>query len=131
MSDTVLCYFDVSTRTQEETDLLEKERRSLKEEKWLICRRCKQLITSESDAININEQHIHTFMNPAGIIYTFGCFQNAKGCVSDGKSTLEYSWFRNYSWQIALCSGCHEHLGWFFQNGQKFFALILDKLMQS
>jgi len=31
-----------------------------------------------------------------------------------GRPTTEFSWFEGYSWQVAVCSECGEHLGWRF-----------------
>jgi hypothetical protein len=56
--------------------------------------------------------------------------------ITSGTPTDEYSWFPGYSWTIATCKGCSEHLGWVFyeRNGAnwdvKFQSLIITKLRE-
>ena len=35
-----------------------------------------------------------------------------------------------YRWRLALCAGCHVHLGWHYSGGAPFFGLILDRLVE-
>jgi hypothetical protein len=50
--------------------------------------------------------------------------------------TDEYSWFPSYSWTIASCLRCHEHLGWVFwqlNSGEwerEFISLIVTRLRE-
>ncbi len=82
--------------------------------------------------ITIQGQHSHTFTNPAGILYTIGCFSKADGCIVHGMPTTEFTWFEGFRWSIALCGGCLIHLGWFYQSGSEaFFGMILDRLVES
>jgi hypothetical protein len=98
----------------------------------LHCRCCKTAISCNAEKIEIGLSHQHRFSNPAGIVFTIGCFQHAPGCALQGNPCAEHSWFGNYRWQLALCSECHEHLGWYYQNPHQkfFFALISDRLTQ-
>ncbi len=100
------------------------------DERRLLCLQCGQLITHESDSVVINGQHVHTCVNPAGYKYTFGCYHQAPGCQAVGSVSFDHTWFASHSWQIAICSGCKEHMGWLFSNGGKFFALIQNKLVR-
>ena len=85
-----------------------------KAEKVLRCKQCDAAIAKAKDRISRAEKHLHTFFNPAGIVYEIGCFRRAPGCHVDGPRSTEFSWFAGYSWQISFCSSCSKHLGWFF-----------------
>jgi hypothetical protein len=75
--------------------------------------------------------HEHRFQNPEGYRFHIGCFARAFGCVPLGNPTSEFTWFPGYSWQIELCGGCREHLGWLYQSGSRaFHGLILDRLVE-
>lgn len=120
--------FEVTTKYPEEPEVIVSRREKTGREQAIICKLCGHRITSESAKIVVNDSHVHTFMNPAGIIYTFGCFQDAPGITAVGTTSTEHTWFSGYSWQILICSNCKEHLGWVFRDGDVFFALLVDKL---
>ncbi|MCG8324700.1 MAG: cereblon family protein [Thiotrichales bacterium] len=94
----------------------------------LRCRICEQMIATQNDRIPVNSSHDHTCINPAGIEYHIGCFDQAPGCSVVGSASLEHTWFAGHYWQISVCRNCHEHMGWYFKNGQSFFGLILERL---
>lgn len=94
----------------------------------LVCIRCRYLISSDAQRIDVAGAHTHTCTNPHGIVYHIGCFGAAPGCVSVGPRLTEYSWFQGYRWQVALCSNCQTHLGWLFHGEQCFYGLIHDRL---
>ncbi len=99
-------------------------------EKGVICRGCSHIITSETSAVEIDGGHNHTFFNPAGVIYEIRCFSKAQGCLLNGPSSSEFTWFRGFTWRVALCGSCSIHLGWFFSSGSSwFFGLIGNKLL--
>ena len=81
----------------------------------------------------VQGSHEHRFMNPAGLVFHFGCFAEAIGCLIVGPDSLEYAWFPGFAWRYALCASCGEHLGWQFRNGEtdRFFGLILNRLRES
>jgi len=120
--------FEVTKKYPEEPDIVLSRLEKSGREHAIVCKLCGYRITSESAKIMVNNSHVHTCTNPAGIIYTFGCFQDAPGITATGTASSEYTWFTGYSWQILVCSNCNEHLGWLFRNGDIFFALIVDKL---
>ena len=103
---------------------------SAKEKRSLICKACGHDITSDEERISINGQHVHTRINPAGFEYTFACFRHAPGCRQLGATSYEHTWFAGHCWQIAVCAGCGEHLGWLFRNGDVFYGLIKDRLAE-
>ena len=77
----------------------------------------------------VHGTHIHTFFNPAGIVYEICCFRKAEGCAVHGDATAEFAWFAGSHWQYAVCGACQEHLGWFFTTpGESFFGLIRNRL---
>lgn len=113
-------------------DTARREDEAEKKERRLRCAACRRLITRVDERIAVQGGHEHTCTNPHGIVYRFGCFRNAEGCVRVGELTAEWSWFRGFKWAIALCAGCRVHVGWYFQgpNGEGFHGLVLNRLMQ-
>lgn len=101
-----------------------------REKRALICKACGHNITSDEERISVNGLHVHTRINPGGFEFTFNCFRNAPGCRQVGTSSYEHTWFAGYCWQIAVCAGCGEHLGWLFRNGTVFYGLIEDRLVE-
>ena len=97
----------------------------------LLCRCCSAAITHSGEKIAVGISHHYRFTNPHGISYAIGCFRNAPGCAISGEATAEDSWFGGYRWQLALCSECQEHLGWYYQNNRQrfFFGLIQGRLI--
>jgi len=96
----------------------------------IICRQCRQGITTQADRITVQGSHQHTVANPHGIIFQIGCFQSAQGCGYTGPLTAEWSWFKGFSWKIAVCGFCLIQLGWLFvsSGGESFSGLILNRL---
>lgn len=116
---------DVVVRT------IERDEEEEKEEKALFCRFCGKQITELRFAIEMSDDHHHTFFNPAGIIYEIRCFSQAEGCVRHGPSTDEFSWFPGYTWRLALCSECFVHMGWYFSSGTLGFYGLIGKNLVS
>ncbi len=100
--------------------------------KYILCRQCQLVITSPEERIEMQGAHQHTFANPNGIVYQIGCFRSAAGCGYAGQSSDEFTWFKGYSWRIAVCRSCLFHLGWLFvsQGSDSFNGLILNHLVQ-
>ena len=103
-----------------------------KQPKFLLCINCLHRITSQQHLTDVNGKQVHTFTNPGGIQYTIGCFTVADGCLKHGNSTFEYTWFREYAWNYAMCSDCLQRLGWHFSSSDNktFFGLILKFLIE-
>jgi hypothetical protein len=101
-------------------------------EKYILCRQCRQVITSPDERIVVQGSHQHTFANPHGIIYEIGCFRSVIGCGYAGPASDEFSWFRGFSWRVAVCAMCLTHLGWLFisSGSDSFNGLILDRLLE-
>jgi len=100
------------------------------EERYIRCRDCGNPVTLPSERLSIDGSHAHTFANPSGIIYEIGCFRSVVGCGYVGPATDEFSWFKGYSWKVAYCGKCLNHLGWLFISpvNDPFHGLILDRL---
>ena len=101
-------------------------------DKYILCRQCRRIITSPAERIEVQNTHLHTFANPNGIVYQIGCFRSAAGCGYAGQPSYEFSWFKGYSWRVAVCGSCLFHLGWLFisPDSESFNGLILDHLIQ-
>ncbi|MCB2170099.1 MAG: hypothetical protein KQI78_20750 [Deltaproteobacteria bacterium] len=101
------------------------------EERLILCRECLFPITREEDQSAMEGGQQHTFANPAGIVFTIGCFSAAEGCAPVGPSSDEFTWFPGFTWRVGICRGCLAHLGWYFSapSGTAFWGLILDHLI--
>lgn len=90
---------------------------------------CGEPITSRAHQTTVAGSHVHHRTNPAGVTFEFGCFSAAPGVAVVGPATDEHSWFAGCVWSFALCGGCTEHLGWLFEGAERFYGLILDRLV--
>ncbi len=114
-------------------DILAQEEDHVKQglEKVLRCRACDLAITSPKKRCSRDGKHQHTFFNPAGVVYEIGCFSDAPGCLLSGSPSREFTWFKGYSWQVAYCNKCLEHLGWYFSGTESgFFGLRINCLRE-
>jgi hypothetical protein len=114
----------------EETAEVQERTRS---ERAIVCAACSASITSATHRITSHGSHEHRFMNPAGLLFHIGCFDQAIGCMIVGPASLEYAWFPGFAWRLALCGQCGVQLGWHFRNDARegFFGLILDRLREA
>jgi cereblon len=56
------------------------------------------------------------YVNEHGVVHQTITLKKIDGNVLlIGLPETKESWFPGYSWQIAFCSTCSEHLGWKFQ----------------
>ena len=122
-------FFDRRTDNERERLVEKQSAEKTKKEKRLFCAGCRHVITHQDERIQVQGGHAHTFTNPHGYTFHIGCFGQAKGCVTTGAGTTEWSWFQGYSWRIALCRHCQGHLGWrYHAQDESFYGLILDRL---
>lgn len=98
-------------------------------EPLIRCRACRHAVTRSAERIAKGSAHRHTFANPSGIVFEIGCFRDAPGCEAVGAPSTEFTWFAGYAWQIGVCAACRIHLGWRFSAADRFFGLILDRLI--
>ena len=110
----------------------DQEQTEFKEERVILCRKCKHHITSQHLATEVEGKHRHTFFNPAGVLFEIGCFSDAPGCLDTGAPTTEFAWFKGCSWQFSFCAVCQSQLGWQFlpEEGGSFHGLILNRLTE-
>jgi hypothetical protein len=97
----------------------------------LLCRACQAPITTSVERLEKQGKHLHTFFNPAGIVYEIGCFRRAPGCHAYGVPSSEFAWFPGYSWQVVYCRSCQQHLGWKFIADDGFFGLVVNQLIEN
>jgi hypothetical protein len=98
---------------------------------FIFCAQCSSVVSRVSERIEVHGSHAHYCTNPHGIQFHVGCFGNALGCDISGSPEAADSWFMGYHWQIASCSSCQAHLGWYFtSSGHNFYGLILDRIQQ-
>lgn len=99
----------------------------------IMCRNCYNIIAKSSDRIPIHGADKHIFANPHGHVFEIVCVKNVTGCGHTGMTTDEFSWFKGYSWKIAVCRSCLVHLGWAFMgiDGDLFHGLILNQIVES
>lgn len=124
----VLQWFDAAADHDQQPAGAAVKRKKTTTAKSLRCKACGHIITSHDEKISVNDSHQHTCRNPAGYVFTFGCFRDAPGCRVIGPASSEHTWFPGYRWQLAVCASCSEHLGWLFSNHDRFYALIAGKL---
>lgn len=100
-------------------------------EQPLRCRVCHHPITEVRQRIEVAGRHGHTKANPHGLVFQIGCFAQASGCGRKGPVVADFSWFPPFSWQVAQCHGCRNHLGWYFSARQlpSFWGLIYGELL--
>lgn len=106
----------------------EAQREEVGPERALHCSHCGHPITHERHRTTVAGRHEHTRVNAYGIVFHFGCFSAAAGCIVSGPPTQEDTWFPGLAWEYAGCAQCHTHLGWRFRGESPFFALVLDRL---
>ncbi len=98
----------------------------------LVCAHCHHRITSDGQRIEVGGDHEHFFVNPHGYDFRIGCFAEAPGVVSAGRTSDEFTWFPGFSWQLDCCAGCTRHIGWIFRSPRQIFhGLILDRLTEA
>jgi hypothetical protein len=99
--------------------------------KILACARCRRPITTTAARIEVAGAHAHTFTNPGGFVFRLACFREASGLCRISPQSSEATWFAGYTWQIEVCAGCREQLGWLYRSGElAFHGLIVDCLIE-
>ena len=124
---------DLSEILQDVAEADKHEKQESGPEKYICCRQCHQVITSDEYRISRDGAHEHTFANPNGLVFNIACFRLATGCASTGPFSQEFAWFKGYQWRIVVCNMCLTHLGWLFVSGSAdtFHGLITDRLIES
>jgi hypothetical protein len=84
------------------------------------CIGCDGLITHSDRLIHIGGTHRHLFVNPLGIECDFYTFSSCSGAIAVGEASEEHSWFSGYSWRMAFCRVCGQHLGWYYESVSRY-----------
>ena len=101
-------------------------------EKYILCRQCTQVITTSDERISVDGSHYHTFANPHGMVFDIACFRSVTSCGYAGPPSDEFTWFKGFSWRIAVCGMCLTHLGWLFTSGgSSFHGLIRNRIVET
>lgn len=96
---------------------------------FIFCGSCSHVVARSSDRMEIGGSFSHLLTNPHGFSFNVGCFSEALGCALSGPREAADSWFAGFCWQIASCEQCHSHLGWYFDQSERYFyGLILDNV---
>lgn len=113
------------TRKQSDTE------KQLQPKSALCCANCQHQITEHAAQMEFAGASTHVFTNPGGFTYEITMYAYAD-CVTHGPATTSDTWFPGYAWQLALCSSCHELLGWRYRRSGSaaFFGLIRDRLVE-
>ncbi|KAK4472638.1 hypothetical protein MN116_003872 [Schistosoma mekongi] len=82
-----------------------------------VCASCDANITSSQYIVCLaQEGSSQTYVNQSGVLHDIVTVSqitpNSINLI--GEATAEYSWFPGYSWTIANCSSCYQHMGWLF-----------------
>ena len=96
----------------------------------ILCQTCRFELTTAASRITALGAHRHVKVNPHGHVYHIACFHPVPGILPTGVPSGEFSWFSGCRWQIALCAGCHVHLGWAFSGDASFTALIEGRFFE-
>jgi len=122
---------EVADKTSSSIEDEDKEE-ALDQKMDILCAECSQSITDDSERIEVNGAHEHTFVNPGGIMFQIWCFARVSAINISGEATEQWSWFKGYSWRIVSCATCDTHLGWvYLAEGEiRFFGLILSRLLR-
>ena len=97
------------------------------------CARCGTYMTRGALGIRMGGEHEHVVFNPAGRVFRVVCFKDAPGAVAVGNASDEFTWFKGFSWRIALCKSCDTHVGWMYEGTGSpavFFGLIRTMLVE-
>jgi hypothetical protein len=103
-------------------------------EKAYQCFACGELITYSDRVVAIAGRSRHFFVNPAGVECDFKTFYACRGAVTVGGPTLTDTWFPGFSWRMAFCRGCGQHLGWYYEAvstaewPSAFWGILLSQL---
>lgn len=130
MSTLPLYWFDATASDLEILEKVSEDAVDSSKGRKIRCCYCQHIVTYEDQRVSIAGSFTHDRVNPSGLHFHFECFQRAPGCSGVGTTTDEYTWFAGYRWQVAICAGCGEHLGWIFKGSNIFYGLISSRLLR-
>lgn len=95
-----------------------------KPDSYIVCAKCSHVIADPNDIFEVLGRQEHEFMNPHGTLHRFRCYSQALGCAITGARNRGDSWFPGYTWRLAMCGNCGQHMGWFFESNDSFYGII-------
>ena len=95
-----------------------------KPDSYLVCVQCNHVIGDPRDIFEILGRREHAFINPIGTLHQFRSYREALGCAITGARNRGDTWFPGYTWRLAMCSNCGQHMGWFFESNDSFYGII-------
>ena len=99
------------------------------------CIACGSPITYSDRLLPVGGSNRHFFVNPSGVECDFHTFYACPGAMALGEPTTLHSWFPGYSWRLAFCQQCGQHLGWYYEtvsgnNKQnEFWGILVSNLI--
>lgn len=102
----------------------------------MCCDRCGRQLAEESDRIEVQGTHEHRIRNRSGVEYDVGLYGLTPGAVLEGLPEKEGSWFEGTAWQVLVCPGCDQQVGWSYLwmdpalKPSRFSALWLDSVLR-
>jgi hypothetical protein len=97
----------------------------------VVCAACRSLVTSLRERVERAGAHVHTFLNPDGMVFRIRCFGDAPGALPVGERSDYWTWFAGFHWQACVCRACFEHLGWSYDRpGERFYGLIAERVLE-
>ncbi len=99
------------------------------------CRTCGGLVTHSDRLLPLGGKSRHLYVNPAGVECDFQTFTSCLGAIALGDPTEEHTWFSGYSWRMAFCRQCGQHLGWFYEGvssskqPRAFWGVMVSRIM--
>lgn len=106
------------------------------EEHVFVCRRCETEIASRRQLFAMRAaSYVQVFPNPYGHMKVIYTLRDARAVHAGGAPTSEFTWFHGYTWRIAYCGACGNHLGWLFESFEggepsTFYGLLKDELVE-
>ncbi|XP_058811692.1 protein cereblon-like [Topomyia yanbarensis] len=79
------------------------------------CKKCDCRIANYTDMFAMSKQGVSiSYCNPSGFVHeTLTVYRTVeKTTRTTSKPSTDFSWFPGYSWQIAICNRCNNHIGW-------------------
>ncbi|MCB1050774.1 MAG: hypothetical protein H6510_10865 [Acidobacteria bacterium] len=94
----------------------------------LVCRSCQFILTDQPRRIRRQGQCQFVLANPFGLLFEIELYAQLFA-LPLGPPSSEFTWFPGYCWQVLMCPGCNQHLGWFFsRSDDAFWALIRSRI---
>jgi len=102
--------------------------------KAYLCLNCNLAITYSDRLLAVSGSKRHSYVNPAELTCEFLTFSSCPGGMTLGLPTEQYSWFSGYSWCLAVCGNCHNHLGWHYrrlsesEGPTEFWGILINQI---